>query len=175
MVLISHISDEVARLTGRDTATMKQITRHLREAGLISQKGHGRGAAHGTPLDAARLLIAGMIPTSSLREAPEVVSLYGSLKVIGSPCEIEGVSLYRGRTFEDSLAETLRVIAVTGDDPHLLGDIEINLSARRATIAQTSGTLFDGPNPPANIPAAQVRNRIEFPDLLTLAAMVDED
>lgn len=174
MVLISEISNEVARITGREPATMKEASRHLRVADMLSQKGRGRSAAHATPLDAAHLLIAGMVVTEPLKEAPKTVRHYSDLVMIGQRTDINGHVLDRGCKFAPTLATLFEIIAEIGPDPHLWGYLELNLSARRATISQTNDSIFDGRNPPADIPDAQLRNQIEFPGLLVLASMVSD-
>lgn len=58
MALLSTLSKAIAEAEGLEETTVSWVARHLREAGLISQAGRGRGAAHMKASDAANLLIA---------------------------------------------------------------------------------------------------------------------
>ena len=115
MALISHIVKELAASTGTAEKSITVIARWLREDGLLSQKGHGRGAAQATPLDAARLLIALMIGGKS-KNAPQAVRDFGQL-VISPPYldEENRTSIERHfglpscRTFEEGLAVLIDV------------------------------------------------------------------
>src|SRR4051794_3656929 len=78
MALLSTIVTAVAQVEGMDEAQVGWIARHLREAGLISQAGRGRGAAHMTTRDAAILLI-GANTASSAKDAAASTQLYRSL------------------------------------------------------------------------------------------------
>src|SRR4051812_662375 len=58
LALLSELVRAVARVEGIDEVTVGIFAQAAREAGVISQKGRGRGAAHMTAEDAANLLIA---------------------------------------------------------------------------------------------------------------------
>ncbi len=114
MALISDIVKELALSTGTAEKSITVIARWLREDGLLSQKGHGRGAAQATPLDAARLLIALMIG-GKIKNAPQAVRDFGQL--LEEPHSRGGgdqemslenlCGLTDGHTFEDGLAAVI--------------------------------------------------------------------
>jgi hypothetical protein len=54
---VPQLADFLSQLTGESEATHQQQARKAREAGYLSQAGHGRGAAAATPMDAAMLLL----------------------------------------------------------------------------------------------------------------------
>ncbi len=56
----------IAEATGLETSHLRTVSRRLREADLLSQLGHGRGAAAATPQDAALLLLASALGVPSL-------------------------------------------------------------------------------------------------------------
>ncbi len=56
----------IAEATGLETSHLRTVSRRLREADLLSQFGHGRGAAAATPQDAALLLLASALGVPSL-------------------------------------------------------------------------------------------------------------
>jgi hypothetical protein len=58
MALVSELNAATAAALTYPLPTVAMFSRVLREAGLISKKGRGRGAAHATPIDGARMLIA---------------------------------------------------------------------------------------------------------------------
>lgn len=78
MALVSDLNKAVAEATLTALPTVSIFARRLRDANLISKKGRGRGAAHATPLDCARLLIA-LLANSSAKDAPERVRDFGGL------------------------------------------------------------------------------------------------
>src|SRR4051794_19773056 len=78
MALISDLATELSVVTGIPRETVSGVSRYLREAGLLSQKGRGRGAARATALDTARLCIALMVGGKA-KNAPTVVSDFGAL------------------------------------------------------------------------------------------------
>ena len=79
MALISDLVVELSVISGIPEPSITVVARHLREAGLLSQKGRGRGAAGATPLDAARLCIALMLGRKA-KDAPSVVKDFGQLQ-----------------------------------------------------------------------------------------------
>ena len=56
----------IAEATGLETSHLRTVSRRLREADLLSQFGHGRGAAAATPQDAALLLLVSALGVPSL-------------------------------------------------------------------------------------------------------------
>ena len=80
MVLVRELSNATANFLELPSPTVAMYTRRLREAGLISEKGRGRGAARATPLDAANLLIALAVNLGPERAAESVVD-FGRLRI----------------------------------------------------------------------------------------------
>ena len=79
---MATLSDLVSIVTARTDiprATVFAYGRFAREAGLISQKGRGRGAAAMTETDAANLLIA-LCGTAVTREAGDAIHLFRRMK-----------------------------------------------------------------------------------------------
>jgi len=79
---MAHLSDLVsalAHITGLPVATIFAYGRFAREAGLIAQKGRGRGAATMEVSDAANLLI-GLGGTAVTRESPLAIRSYRAMK-----------------------------------------------------------------------------------------------
>src|SRR4051812_1429977 len=60
-------------------STLTVYDRFLRQAGLLSKAGRGRGSVHRTPLDTARILIA-LLSTSMPGRAAEAVDDFGILE-----------------------------------------------------------------------------------------------
>ncbi|GAK34603.1 hypothetical protein AQ1_02502 [alpha proteobacterium Q-1] len=79
MVLISSVVKELSEMSKIEETSVATYARALREAGLLSQKGRGRGAAHATPLDAARLLIALMVG-GKVKDSPQAVRDFGKMR-----------------------------------------------------------------------------------------------
>jgi hypothetical protein len=77
MALVSELTEVTAKALGYPLPTVRLFARRLREAGLLSEAGRGRGAAQATPLDAARLLIALLATQSPSRAAGCVVDFGG--------------------------------------------------------------------------------------------------
>jgi hypothetical protein len=69
----------VAAALGIPFETTREHLRNIRRAGMISFKGHGRGAAAMTTLDAARLLIAAA-GSSFVKDSVETLEGFGTLK-----------------------------------------------------------------------------------------------
>lgn len=68
-ITVPALAEFIAEATGFQDSNLRSISRRLREAGLISQAGHGRGAAEATPADAALLLLVSALPVPSLHAA----------------------------------------------------------------------------------------------------------
>jgi len=138
MALISDLVKELAVSTGTAEKSITVIARWLREDGLLSQKGHGRGAARATPLDAARLLIALMVGGKS-KNAPQAVRDFGQLVIMPEPDAKRRKTDVRafleppnGSTFEDGLALLIESFG-NGDVMHVMKN-------HRGTF--TSGPVF---------------------------------
>lgn len=121
MALISEVVTELSVMSGIAEATIVGVARRLREERLLSQRGRGRGAAHATPLDAARLCIALMIGGKT-RDAPRVVRDFGRLQLssrstepehVYASLDLERVGVAPEHSFEEGLAG---LIAVWGED-----------------------------------------------------------
>ena len=115
MALISHLVEELAKSTGVAEKSITVIARWLREDGLLSQKGRGRGAAKATPMDAARLLIALMID-GKIKNAPQAVRDFGQLVLFSQQSSghrqisLEMLcGLPAGHTFEEGLAALIGI------------------------------------------------------------------
>ena len=109
MALISHLVKELALNTGTAEKSITVIARWLREDGLLSQKGRGRGAAQATPLDAARLLIALMVG-GKMKNAPQAVRDFGQMVLSRDIRDKQMISLEElfglpdDHTFEEGIA-----------------------------------------------------------------------
>ncbi|MBB5220341.1 hypothetical protein HNP73_000262 [Amaricoccus macauensis] len=121
MALISDLVTELNVMSGLAETSIVGVARRLREDGLLSQKGRGRGAAHATPLDAARLCIALMVGGKS-KDASTVVRDFGQLQLSRRSVEPEHVygslslemaGVAPEHVFEEGLAG---LIAVWGED-----------------------------------------------------------
>ena len=78
MAALSDLVSVLARTTGLPEAEVFAYGRFAREAGFISQKGRGRGAAQMSTRDAANLLIA-IMGTDVTREAGKAIDRYRAL------------------------------------------------------------------------------------------------
>jgi len=121
MALISDLVTELSVMSGLAEISIVGVARRLREDGLLSQKGRGRGAAHATPLDTARLCIALMIGGKA-KDASTVVRDFGQLQLSRRSVEPEHVygslslemaGVAPEHSFEEGLAG---LIAVWGED-----------------------------------------------------------
>lgn len=82
MPKVADLIVDMASVLRIDPKTVATYARHLREAGMLSQGGRGRGGADATELDAARLLIAIMVDGYA-KEAPQILKDFGRLKCGG--------------------------------------------------------------------------------------------
>jgi hypothetical protein len=99
-----------AEALGISFETTREHLRHIRRAGMISFKGHGRGAATMTTLDASRLLIA-TAGSSFVKDSVETLEEFGSLQPIGSGKPMRGslTEVLQPRiAFEKYLAEMMQ-------------------------------------------------------------------
>jgi hypothetical protein len=81
MALLSTMVKAVAEIEGLDETQVGWIARYLREAGLISQAGRGRGAARMSAKDAANLLIA-VNGSASAKDAVKTVSKFSTARLM---------------------------------------------------------------------------------------------
>lgn len=86
MTLLSEMVSAYALVLGIERKTVKQYARTLREAGLLSQKGRGRGAAHASARDGAVLLL-GLAASETAAGAPDAVHRYFEAASIAHPVD----------------------------------------------------------------------------------------
>lgn len=79
LAALSDLTAILARTSGVPEATVFAYGRFAREAGLISQRGRGPGAARMEARDAANLLLA-LGGTATTREAPSAIRHFGGLR-----------------------------------------------------------------------------------------------
>ncbi|MGY0790084.1 hypothetical protein ACW7BJ_11965 [Azospirillum argentinense] len=94
MATIGEMATALAAVTGVSEATVAQVSRILRDAGMITSGGRGRSAAKMTADDCANLLIAVMI-TDQAKNAPAYVS--ASQQIYKQPSD------FRNRKAENEL------------------------------------------------------------------------
>lgn len=108
MALLSTMVERIAEVEGVETAYASGIARYLREAGLLTQAGRGRGAAHMSSKDAARFII-GLNASITAKDAPDYVRYFESLKnVWKTQSEIEGVC-YEGQSLLSAMISLLDI------------------------------------------------------------------
>lgn len=76
---VKAMAEALAEITGTPASTLRQLSRRTREAGFLSQAGHGRAGATATSRDAATLLLVSMA-TSVARHAGPVVEALSALE-----------------------------------------------------------------------------------------------
>jgi hypothetical protein len=99
-----------AEALGISFETTREHLRHIRRAGMISFKGHGRGAAAMTTLDASRLLIAAA-GSSFVKDSVETLEEFGSLQPLASDKSVRGGATVERPpriAFEKYLAEMMQ-------------------------------------------------------------------
>lgn len=101
----------VAGALGMARETVAIHFRHLREGGMVSQKGRGRGAASMTSLDAARLIIA-VAGSFAVKDSVATVAAFGPLL----PPRVSA-----GLCFEDMLARLIDKLAAWAAEGQLPG------------------------------------------------------
>lgn len=186
MALISDIVKELALSTSTAEKSVTVIARWLREDGLLSQKGRGRGAAQATPLDAARLLIALMVG-GKISNAPQVVRDFGQL-VQSEPLPGAGDEKFNlenlcglpdGHTFEEGLAALIGIWGNEGAMRAVRKQREV-LGLKRvpfsATVFDTivQGTILTGVLVSSYDPPIMRRSKTGMPEQLTLDASSEE-
>ena len=73
------LAEALAAIIGTPASTLRQISRLTREAGFLSQNGHGQAGATATSRDAATLLLVSMA-TDTARHAGPVVEALSALE-----------------------------------------------------------------------------------------------
>jgi hypothetical protein len=101
----------VATALGIPFETTREHLRNIRRAGMISFKGHGRGAAAMTTLDAARLLIAAA-GSSFVKDSIETLDGFGKLKPTRKSPRPRGM---KEITLEGYLADVMQKLIDEGD------------------------------------------------------------
>jgi|tagenome__1003787_1003787.scaffolds.fasta_scaffold19946965_1 hypothetical protein len=109
MALLSTLVKVIADVGGMDEAFVSGIARYLREAGLISQAGRGRGAAHMTARDASNAII-GVNACSMAKDAPTAVSIYGALRALKPSIQPEEGTLHTICTEGINFGEALELL-----------------------------------------------------------------
>ena len=99
----------VATALGISFETTREHLRNIRRAGMISFKGHGRGAAAMTTLDASRLLITAS-GSPFVKDSIETLRGFGELKPINQ------TSRPLGMTLETFLANVMQKLIDEKDD-----------------------------------------------------------
>jgi hypothetical protein len=120
MALLSTLVNVIAEVEDMDETYVSGVARYLREGGLISQAGRGRGAAHMSVRDATNLLI-GANGSATAKASPETVDAFRSLacscsQVTGA--EVLAPSLKTGALFGDFLERLIRA-AMPVQDGHV--------------------------------------------------------
>src|SRR3712207_5689305 len=80
VALLSDLVKTIARVEELDAVTVGFYARSAREAGLVSKKGRGRGAAQMSATDAANLLI-GVNASKLAKDVGDIVPQYRALKL----------------------------------------------------------------------------------------------
>ncbi len=73
--MVSALVEFLAEITGEPQSTLGQIARRAREAGYLSQAGHGRAGAKATAKDAATILLVSMVTNTAIHAGPVVEAL----------------------------------------------------------------------------------------------------
>src|SRR3981081_1010117 len=81
MTTSGELCQSMAEALGIPFETTRAHLRNIRRAGMISFKGHGRGAAAMTTLDAARLLLAAA-GSSFVQDSVATLEEFGSLEPV---------------------------------------------------------------------------------------------
>lgn len=89
-VTVPALAEFLAEATGLPTTNVATVARRLREAGFLSQAGHGRSAAAATAKDAATLLLVAATELPSLHSAvvaAQLIACRPQLEIAGKPDE----------------------------------------------------------------------------------------
>src|SRR5664279_5275445 len=81
-----------AKALGISFEATREHLRHIRRAGMISFKGHGRGAATMTTPDASRLLIAAA-GSSFAKDSVQTLKEFGSLQPLAADKPVRGAAV----------------------------------------------------------------------------------
>lgn len=141
MALLSTLVKTIAEVEGLEETQVAWVARHLREAGLLSQAGRGRGAAHMEVRDAANLLIA-VNGSTTPKQCADAVLNFRSLSAVKSTVHIDGlplrdeadmdqleVALSKGQDFGSALEAVITsLVEVPGSEPRLSKELDIIVS-----------------------------------------------
>ena len=108
----------IADVVGLQEGTMTHLARRLREAGYLSQFGHGRGAAKATSRDAATFLLTAMTGVRPLHSTAAAMAL--------RECERIAADI-PGNTFANAADDPISELA-------LLFDRRVEINARDAGV-----------------------------------------
>jgi len=73
--MVPALVEFLAEITGEPASTLGQIARRTREAGYLSQAGHGRAGAKATSRDAATILLVSMATNTAIHAGAVVEAL----------------------------------------------------------------------------------------------------
>lgn len=155
MATPGELTRALAVATGVPEATVSVYDRHLRDAGLRSRHGRGRGAAKVTARDAAHLLVA-ILGSGAVKEAAETVERYGRTRPepaasgtqpYGDSGIVELVALGPDHSFPDAVAALLAAAATGSLVGLVVGKAATDVEARGPVLidiaALTPGTAGD--------------------------------
>jgi hypothetical protein len=118
MVNVNQMIRHIADLFKVDPSSAKLHGRRAREAGFLSQSGHGRGAADATPRDAAAMIIS-LVLCPWPGRAPEYIEDFGGL-VYGS---YDGGELFGKYAPKPTLIDAIEDIIRKFGDPEFARDV----------------------------------------------------
>jgi hypothetical protein len=140
---VPQLADRLAELTGLPESLHQQQARRAREAGFLSQAGHGRGAAAATSMDAAMMLLIAAVGLSSRYTEAAATALdatrpdyedAGSLKIKGSNAVEMLASLIERRhdvwRVDVHVGNPLSVVFIQDQDLDDPGQVTCQLSER---------------------------------------------
>ena len=81
--MVPALVEFLAEITGEPASTLNQIARRTREAGYLSQAGHGRAGAKATSRDAATILLVSMGTSTAIHASPVVEALSALERQVG--------------------------------------------------------------------------------------------
>jgi len=150
VALLSQLVKAIAKVEELDEVQVSFYARNAREAGLITQRGRGRGAAHMAVTDAANLLI-GVNASKLAIDVGDVIPRYRELYLNGSNADdVKRRQLRNLITFDASFGEYLEHLINLARPTHN-GRSELDdtlaLSVRKAdeAFARRRGVSFPPP------------------------------
>jgi|GEM_PF-2547504 len=119
MALASELVEVIADATGTQRVTMTRYARFAREAGLLSQSGRGKSAAHMRPGDATNLLIC-LLVNSVAQDAATYIENAGRMDVYYRDAD----NLRDGRYFEAGRRKQLQhILPILFDREHTFPEL----------------------------------------------------